>query len=80
MGGAALVGERHDLAVEAAQRPGILLTSVPRILEAQPGLVPRPVGIIAEAGERAVDPGRTDLEPVAALDRVVGVEPVGQSP
>jgi hypothetical protein len=42
----------------------------PRLGERDPRLVPGPVVEILEAGQRPVDAGRADLEPVAARDRV----------
>ena len=38
--------------------------------EVDPGLVALPVVIIREPGQRPVDAGRADLEPVGLLDRV----------
>ena len=62
-----------------------LLGAVLRLGEADPRLMPGPVGKVLEPGQRAVDAGRADLEPVAAGDRVaarflLGVEHVGQAP
>ena len=50
-----------------------------RLGERDARLVAGPVGEILEPGQRPVDARRADFEPVAALDRVVGVEPVGQA-
>src|SRR5580765_1864766 len=72
-----VLGEELDVIVfEALERPGILLASLVRLGEGDPGLVPGPVAVILKAGQRPVDSGRTDLEPIAALDRVGEVEDV----
>src|SRR3954465_14323121 len=76
---AGLVGEPHVLAVQPPDRAGKLLAAAARLGNADAGFVAGPVGIIAEGGRGTGDPRRADLEPEAALDRVVGVEPFGQT-
>ena len=55
--------------------PRNLLGAVDWLGELDPGLMPRPVGIILAAGQRPVDAGRADFEPVGALDRVAASLP-----
>ena len=68
-----------NLAVQAVQLAGKLLAVAARLLERNPRFVTDPVGIILEPSQRPIDAGRADLEPEAALDRVLAVEPVGQA-
>ena len=66
-------GDADGVAVDALDRARDLLGAVDRLGELEARFVPGPVGIIGAAGQRAVDAGRADFEPVAALDRVAAL-------
>src|SRR5579884_3905729 len=76
----ALVGEMDVIAHDSIEGPRELFASIARLAKRDARLVPGPVGIVLEAGQRAIDAGRADFEPIAALDRIAEVEHMAQPP